>query len=36
LSEIYFVKAPFVAGSAVLIIAAALALLLTAKPDPNT
>ncbi|MFM7295251.1 MAG: MFS transporter [Burkholderiales bacterium] len=36
LSELYFVKAPFVAGSAVLIVAAALALLLTARAAPNT
>jgi predicted MFS family arabinose efflux permease len=36
LSELYFVKAPFVAGSAVLMVAAALALLLTAKAAPNT
>jgi MFS family permease len=33
LSEIYFVKAPFVAGSAVLLIAATLALLLTPPPS---
>ena len=36
LSEIYFVKAPFVAGSVVLIVAAGMALLLTAKPRPQT
>ncbi len=33
LSEIYFVKAPFVAGSAVLLVAATLTLFLTAKPQ---
>jgi MFS family permease len=35
LSEIYFVKAPFVAGSAVLLIAAMLALLLKVRPVPQ-
>ena len=35
LSEIYFVKAPFVAGSAVLMVAAAMALFLTAKPNAD-